>query len=83
MAEYPEDPAGKSVQFGRYADRRLKLVKRDATHFDFILEPIHNHTVTVVFKKVDVSLLAINEPDWVKKDKNLEIIALTDRQWNR
>lgn len=82
-AEYPEDPAGKSVQFGRYADRRLELVKRDETHFDFILEPMHSHTATVIFKNVDVSLLVINEPAWVKEDRNLEIIALTDRQWNR
>jgi len=82
-AEYPEDPAGKSMNAGRYSDRRLRLVKRDATHFDFILEPLHPHTATVTIKNVDVSLMAINEPAWVKADKDLEVIALTDRQWNR
>ena len=82
-AEYPEDPAGKSVQFGRYADRKLKLVKRDATHFDFVLEPLNNHTATVIVKNVDVSIMTPNEPAWVKNDKDLEVIALTDRQWNR
>ena len=82
-ADYPEDPAGRSVHYGRYADRRLKLVQRDETHFDFILEPTQDHTATVTFKNVDVSLMTPNEPAWVKADEDLELIALTDRQWNR
>ncbi len=82
-ADYPEDPAGKSVHYGRYADRRLKLVKKDATHFDFIVEPTNAHTATVIFKDVDVSLMTPNLPAWVKGEENLELIALTDRQWNR
>ncbi|HEY4485049.1 MAG TPA: hypothetical protein VI702_01810 [Nitrospiria bacterium] len=82
-AEYPEDPAGKSVQFGRYADRKLRLVRKDETHFDFIFEPLHPHIATVIFRNIDVSLMMMNEPAWVKADQNLELIALTDRQWNR
>lgn len=82
-ADYPEDPAGKSVHFGRYADRTLKLVKKDETHFDFVFEPTHEHTATVTFKDVDVSLMTPSLPAWVKGDPDLELIALTDRQWNR
>ena len=82
-AEYPEDPADKSVNYGRYSDRRLKLVERDATHFDFVLEPKHGHVATDVFRNIDVSLMTPGEPSWTKRDPNLERIALTDRQWNR
>jgi hypothetical protein len=82
-AEYPEDPADKSINYGRYSDRELRLAKRDATHFDFILEPKHGHVATVVFRNIDVSLMTPSEPYWTKRDPNLERIALTDRQWNR
>jgi hypothetical protein len=82
-AEYPEDPTDKSINYGRYSDRLLKLVKRDATHFDFVLEPKHGHVATVVFKNIDVSLMTPGEPFWTKRGPNLQRIALTDRQWNR
>jgi hypothetical protein len=82
-ADYPEDPAGKSVQSGRYADRQLQLIKKDATHFDFIFEPLNAHTATVIIKNVDVSLMTPNTPDWIRGDDNLVLIGLTDRQWNR
>lgn len=82
-AEYPEDPAGKSAHYGRYADRTLTLIKKDATHFDFVFEPTNRHTATVIFRNVDVSLFTPTLPDWTRGDANLERIALTDRQWNR
>lgn len=82
-AEYPEDPADKSINYGRYSDRELRLVKRDATHFDFVFESGHPHVATVAFRNVDVSLMTPGEPLWTKRDPNLERIALTDRQWNR
>ena len=41
-AEYPEDPAVRSVHFGRFDGRQLRLVKRDDTHFDFVVEPLQN-----------------------------------------
>jgi len=81
--EYPEDPSNRSVDFGRYADRKLKLVKRDETHFDFIFEPMNRHTATVVFKNIDVGLLTPTAPQWTKADSGLEKIAFVDRQWNR
>lgn len=82
-AEYPEDPADRSLHYAGYANRRLRLVKRDETHFDFILEPTSPDAAKVVFKNVDVGLMTPSEPEWTKGDPNLERIALTDRQWNR
>lgn len=81
--EYPEDPAVKSVRFGQYDGRKLTLVRKDETHFDFILEPGNSQTATIVFRDVDVSLMTPSELEWTKSDPDLERIALTDRQWNR
>jgi hypothetical protein len=82
-AEYPEDPGERSVHACQYSGRVLRLVRRDTTHFDFLFEPRDSHTATVAFRNVDVSLMTPGEPDWAKADKDLERIALTDRQWNR
>lgn len=82
-AEYPEDPAIRSAHFGSYNGRKLKLVQKDATHFDFILEPQHPHVGEIVIRDVDVSLITPSLPDWTKEDHGLRRIALTERQWNR
>ena len=82
-AEYPEDPADRSVHFGQYNDRRLKLIQKDATHFDFILEPTSPHVAEITFRDIDVSLMTPSLPVWTKNDDGLRRIALTDRQWNR
>lgn len=82
-AEYPEDPALRSVCYGKYRGRQLRLVKKDTTHFDFIFEPRHPHVARVVFRNVDVSLFVTALPDWTKEDSGLRRIALTDREWNR
>lgn len=82
-AEYPEDPADRSVVYGRYHGRRLTLIRHDATHMDFVFEPTDRETAKVVFKNIDVSLMTPSEPEWTKADAGLERIALTDRQWNR
>ena len=82
-AEYPEDPADRSVHFGGYNGRTVWLVQKDETRFDFILVPQHEHTATVIFRDIDVSLMTPGEPDWTKSNPELERIALTDRQWNR
>lgn len=81
--EYPEDPAERSIYFGQYAKRKLTLVKKDETHFDFLFEPSDQKTAKVIFKNIDVSLMTPSEPEWTKADPNLELIAFTDRQWNR
>jgi uncharacterized membrane protein YdjX (TVP38/TMEM64 family) len=82
-AEYPEDPADRSLHFGQYDGRRLTLVKKDATHFDFVFESDNPHVAKVVFRDVDVSLMTPGLPEWTKTDDGLRRIALTDRQWNR
>ncbi|GAC1468971.1 MAG: hypothetical protein NVSMB9_12210 [Isosphaeraceae bacterium] len=82
-AEYPEDPANRSLHFSQYSGRRLRLVRKDETHFDFVFEPTTPHTATVIVHDVDVSLMTPGEPAWTKDDPHLERIALTDRQWNR
>ena len=82
-AEYPEDPSGRSPTFGEYHGRSLQLVKRDATHFDFIFTPNHDHIAKVTYKNVDVSLMTPKTPEWTRDDDGLQRIALTDREWNR
>ncbi len=82
-AEYPEDPANSSLHHRQYDGRRLTLVKKDATHFDFVFESDHTPVARVVFQDVDVSLLSMNPPAWAKDDPGILQIALTDREWNR
>jgi hypothetical protein len=82
-AEYPEDPGERSVHICQYSGRTLRLIRRDAVHFDFLFEPRNGHTATIAFRNVDVSLMTPGEPDWTRADQGLERIALTDRQWNR
>ncbi|MGI8504861.1 MAG: hypothetical protein ACR2LR_27595 [Hassallia sp.] len=82
-AEYPENPAPLAKNFQRYNGRKLTVVKKDNTHFDFVLEPTNGKTAKIVVKNVDLKLLVPKVPEWVKKDKGLEVIALTDREWNR
>ena len=81
--EYPEDPATRSLYFGQYGRRKLVLIKKDETHFDFIFEPTDTKTAQITFKNIDVSLMTPSEPEWAKTDPNNELIAFTDRQWNR
>jgi uncharacterized membrane protein YdjX (TVP38/TMEM64 family) len=82
-AEYPEDPAVRSIHYGKYSGRTLTLVQKDETHFDFLFKPTNPHTATITFRNVDVSLMTPSLPEWTKADPGLERIALTDRQWNR
>ncbi|MDJ0625847.1 MAG: hypothetical protein QNJ31_05720 [Candidatus Caenarcaniphilales bacterium] len=81
--QYAEDPSNLSVDYQRYSDRKLTIVKNDDTHFDLILEPQNDSTAKIILKNIDLSLFVTSEPKWTKKDKNLELIAFTDREWNR
>ena len=81
--EYPENPAPLDPNFQRYANRELKIIRTDDTHFDFILEPTNEKTAKVVIKNIDLSLFIPKAPEWVKQDRGLEAIAFTDREWNR
>lgn len=84
--DYPEDPAPRSINYSRYNGRKLRLVQRDESHFDFVFEPASkdvDHLATIAFKNIDVSLMTPGQPEWTKNDEDLEVIALVDRQWNR
>ncbi|MBD2518375.1 hypothetical protein H6G93_26085 [Nostoc sp. FACHB-973] len=81
--DYPANPAPLGKNFQRYTNRKLTIIKRDETHFDFVLEPTDKKTAKIVIKNVDLELLVPKAPAWVKKDEGLEVIALTDREWNR
>jgi hypothetical protein len=81
--EYPANPAPLGQNFQRYANRKLTLIKKDDTHFDFVLEPTNPKTARIVIKDIDLKLLVPKAPAWVKQDKGLEVIAFTDREWNR
>ena len=84
---YPEDPSPRSTRYGQYQGRRLRLVKTDPSHFDFVLEPsdpeANPHVATVTFSNVDVSRMTPGVPSWCLGDEGLTRIALTDREWNR
>jgi hypothetical protein len=81
--EYPANPAQLSKNFHRYSNRKLTIIKRDDTNFDFVFEPTNEKTAKIVIKNIDLKLLVPQAPKWVKADKNLELIAFTDREWNR
>lgn len=82
-SEYPEDPSHRSLLYGRYQGRQMRLVKKDATHFDFILESDNPSVATITFKDIDLRLLIPVRPQWVIGDEDLEVVALVDREWNR
>ena len=81
--DYPANPAPLGKNFQRYTNRKLTIIKRDETHFDFVLEPTDTKTAKIVIKNVDLELLVPKAPAWTKKDPGLEVIAFTDREWNR
>ena len=82
-AEYPEDPAGRSIHYGEYNGRTLRLIQHDDAHFDFVFEPQDDRLATIAVRNVDVSLMTPRTPEWCRDDDNLVRIALTDREWNR
>jgi hypothetical protein len=81
--EYPANPAQLSSNFQRYANRQLKVIQRDETHFDFVLKPTNNKTAEIIIENVDLSLLVPSSPRSVSQNRDLEKIALSEREWNR
>ncbi len=82
--EYPEDPAPLSDYYKKYNGRSLELVKKDDTHFDFILSPDSDRRVaTVTFKNIDLELFVPKLSGWAGQDEGLETITFVDREWNR
>jgi len=82
-AEYPENPAPLGRNFQRYGDRKLRIVKRDESHFDFILEPSDQDVATVKLKDINLDLIIPQTPEWTRQDRGMQFIALSDREWNR
>ena len=82
-AAYPEDPSGHSQFHHRYQNRKLRLVQKDKTHYDFVLYADDPAIAKITLKNIDLSLMAVSQPTWTRNDPHLEIIALTDREWNR
>lgn len=80
---YPDDPANKLFNYGKYSYKELILTQNDKTHFTFTFVPNNINTATLILKNIDVSLMTPSIPNWIKTDPNLIRIALTDRQWNR
>lgn len=80
---YPEDPSNHSAHYDRYGNRTLKLLKRDANHFDFIFQSDDPEVATVVFKNIDLTLFVPIAPTWVRDEPSLEKITLIEREWNR
>lgn len=81
--EYPENPEPLSTFYQRYGQRELNLIKKDDFHFDFIFSSPLPHVATVALKNIDLRLFVPTMPEWVKGDRNLQIITLTEREWNR
>jgi hypothetical protein len=79
---YPEDPANKSRYYGRYGNRSLLLERIDKNHFNFILQSSDPSVATVSFKNVDLRLFIPIQPQWVKGDKNLSSVTLSERQFS-
>jgi hypothetical protein len=51
-------PLAASAHGEGYEDRRLLLIQRDATHYDFVLEPTSDRVARVALTNIDVSALA-------------------------
>ena len=82
-AEYPEDPAERSLMHGRYRGRHLTLIKKGDRLFDFVLESSDSAVARVIFKDVDAGLFATGQPEWTRNHEGNQLIALTDREWSR
>ncbi len=83
LSEYPDDPSTKSMYYSMYGDRELILKKLDDSHFDFIFTSKNPNVATITLRNIDMSLIIPATPEWIQGQTNLEIIALSDREWNR
>lgn len=82
-AEYPAIPANLSKNYQQYSNRELTVVKKDDTHFDFVLEPTDDRSARIVIRDVDVSLMVPKVPEWARQNEALETISFLTREWNR
>jgi hypothetical protein len=82
-AEYPEDPAERSLAFGNYPHRRLRIQQTAGTRFRFLIEPGSDHATTIELTEIDLAHIVTAVPPWVKSDPDLTRVGLIDREWNR
>ncbi len=81
--EYPENTALLSVNHKKYTNRTLQLIKKDDTHFDFVLEPTNPKTAKIIVKNVDISLFLPKITPAIAADRGLTEIYLTEREFSR
>ena len=81
--EYPANTSSLSRNHKRYTQRNLTVIKKDNNHFDFILEPTNEKTAKILIKNVDISLFVPQIPEWIKGDRGLTGIYLTEREYSR
>jgi hypothetical protein len=81
--QYPAEPANYSTIHNRYSNRQLKIVQTDNNYFDFILESNDAKVAKIVLKNINLELFVPKVPEVAQTDKNLELIALVSREWNR
>lgn len=82
-AEYPEDPEARSLAFGNYPHRALRIQRLGETRYRFLIEPESDHATTIELPEVDLAHFVAAVPPWVKADPDLTRVGLIDREWNR
>jgi hypothetical protein len=82
-AEYPEDPEDRSLAFGKYPHRTLRIQQIRDTRFRFLLEPGSDQATRIELPEVDLAYLVAAVPPWVKSDPDLTRVGFIDREWNR
>ena len=81
--QYSAEPTNYSAAYNRYGNRQLTVVQVDKNHFNFILKSNDPRAAQIVIKNIDLELLIPKVPEVAKNDKNLELISLVSREWNR
>jgi|GEM_PF-316548 hypothetical protein len=81
--QYPAEPANYSTAYNRYGNRQLKVIQVDDNQFNFILESTDPRAAKIILKNINLELFVPKVPDVAKNDKNLELISLVSREWNR
>lgn len=82
-AEYPEDPEERSLAFGNYPHRTLRVYHIDGSRFRFLIEPGSDRAATIELPEVDLAHLVASVPPWARSDEDLIKVGLIDREWNR
>jgi hypothetical protein len=81
--EYPDNPAMLSQHYGDYSHPKVVIKRNQNNLFDLVFLPGNDKSANIVFRNIDINLMTPSLPSWVKGNKALTRIALTDRQWNR